>query len=94
MAVVEYMCVCVCVCMQTVMEGVYANPPLAHALTALLVSTHTNTNTHSVTLLTPPLQGCVVDVHLQSGLVYEGILRAVSPQLDVVLEVAHIKNKV
>ena len=92
MAVVEYMCVCVSVCMQTVMEGVYANPPLAHALTALLVSAHTHT--HSVTLLTPPLQGCVVDVHLQSGLVYEGILRAVSPQLDVVLEVAHIKNKV
>ena len=38
-------------------------------------------------------QGCVVDVHLQSGLVYEGILRTVSPHLDVALEVAHIKEK-
>ena len=33
-----------------------------------------------------------MDVQLQSGLVYEGILRVVSPQMDVVLEVAHIKT--
>lgn len=45
--------------------------------------------------LPPPLsQGCVVDVQLQSGLVYEGILRTVSPQMDIVLEVAHIKTSV
>jgi len=46
--------------------------------------------THALTTLL----GCVVDVQLQSGLVYEGILRTVSPQMDIVLEVAHIKTSV
>ena len=44
--------------------------------------------THALTSLV----GCVVEVHLRSGKVYEGILRAVSPSMDMVLEAAHIKS--
>ena len=39
-------------------------------------------------------QGCIVHVHLQNGIVYEGILKAISPHLDIALQIAHVKNKV
>ena len=39
-------------------------------------------------------QGCVVEVKMQSGVVYEGILRAISPHMDIALKVAHDKSKV
>lgn len=39
-------------------------------------------------------QGCVVEVKMQSGVVYEGILRAISPYMDIALKVAHDKSKV
>lgn len=39
------------------------------------------------------MQGCVVDVQMQSGVSYQGVLKAVSPQLSVALELAHNKAK-
>ncbi len=36
----------------------------------------------------------MVEVNTTSGVVYEGVLRAVSPNMDIVLSVAHDKSKV
>jgi small nuclear ribonucleoprotein (snRNP)-like protein len=37
------------------------------------------------------LIGCVVEVQMTSGKVYEGILRAISPNMEISLNVAHVK---
>ena len=63
----------------------------AHALT----HTHTHTPLAQESFLFPTLflclQGCVVDVQMQSGAAYQGVLKAVSPQLSVALALAHNK---
>ena len=40
------------------------------------------------------LIGCMVEVKKVTGEVYEGILRTASPQMDIALELAHIKSNI
>ena len=40
------------------------------------------------------LQGCEVEVQLKEGEVYEGVLRTISPNMEISLSVVHFKGKV
>lgn len=40
------------------------------------------------------IQGCVVEVQMQTGEVYEGVLRAISPNMEIALSVVHVKGQV
>ena len=59
--------------------------PYVHTL---ILRTHMRTYTHAHT------QGCVVEVQMQNGVVYEGVLRAISPNMEIALSVAHVKGQV